>query len=499
MTRSGSSFVAQLLADNVIKGAPVPRAGFHRTSEAVTSDVAFPTRVFDPDGVRIDEAGGGFGTVVEISAKHCLRVFQASLDPPRDVPLPSSALSALLNGPHDPFISTILSGLHATSLGVVGAFISEFKPVSLEFREEHQAVFTYHAVVELRSIVAQGSGGDTFPIHSSSAQIGLKDRPALFAGGQLGVLRVQVACPYTYVTDAFTRRVDVYAVLSQARLTVLNDADDMTVLAASHVFGVGWSIIKDALLRRSTVHLTPTIAMVGRANSSAEPVEFDRFDVAAFHVTASAKTLQAMVIAVNMKPGCQGVIEDVVHFIGLSDFGVITDEFRTEKLFKYRWRTGGFFRRFPLSQSIQVQRGSNVENATLSGHLDLTSLDVVAFEIEANGSQDVVKLGGNADVSTDYIQLNDGTRLYSPDAHQVDFGDPKTMPWIFNAQVELTPPLPPEPLLRQFQDQAYRDAFQYIARPFAHVSQGDVAIEYTRTQAVSKQIFMLGALNSAFV
>lgn len=556
MSLQGSLFTAKLLAENVIK---VP-SSFSEVNQAsslvpVIAQGSGSTLGFNPNKVRIDEASGGFGTVVEIAAYHCLKVLDQSLNPPDQIHLNGDPITAMLIAPHDPFELPRLNDLavflstHISYLGFLYADFTAttFKPIAITFEDEHQLSFVYEAqVVVAISHATQDepsslspvsfspdpllNPGFSLPIPQNSAatqafmvrsrrlsaagrdalsQFGITRTPETaipFIGGPIGKVNIKVKCPYTYVASDYARCVDVYAVLSQAEVVVTTPTDDVKRLYDAGLFGMGGTLLTSAILTRDQAPLVPTISMVGVDHVGAQPVEFEHFDAAVFHVTAAeppqpakmpfrALSLQAMVVAVNLKPGCHGIIEDVSYFVGSSDFAVITDEARIERLFKYKWRTGCFFQRFPLSQSIQIQRDSEVESATLNGYLELDSLGVVSLETAANSGDDVVKLGGSATVHAEYIELNDGTQIHSGDASGVDFGNPDTVAWVFVASVKLgAPAIEKEPLLQAFHAVATHVAFRHIGRPFV-LPENAADISYVRTQSVSKQVFMMGNFN----
>lgn len=560
MESYGSLFSAELVSQNVVKAKAVKTT----FGPAIVGSGIYP--LFNPDSVRIEQAAGGFSTVVEISANHCLKVFDKAVEHPWELALNSYKILDLLNSSPDSFNSELLNSLIGTDNLTYDFFAKDFKPVSLKIVNPHKLEIVYEANVTREFIqlnppvlfpspfeeipdpigpisefgqpvlpvqyAAAGSfampsarGAEpafkcymaypqSTPISTRSLPITMERNPGLSvyrpsdipdltgrpdANGVIGRLRFKITCPYTYDADDLLRRVDVYAVMNKATLEVLNEDDDIARLYDAGVFGHEGDLLTNAFLLHSRVHLTPTISVAGLSSAAVPPAEFEDFDSVVFHVNENGTDRQAMAIAINLKPGCEGIIEDVPHFIGVSNFGVITDEFRIERLFKYKWRTGGFMRQYPLTQPIEVQRNSHVEEATLHGRLMIDSLNIVSVEIEANSGEDVIKVGGSSSVHTDYLELADGTRTYQPDADHVNFGNPRVMPWSFMAMIRPNEILPTEPLLRQFQVEASHDAYQYIARPFARIHNGWADVSYTRVQAVTNQAFMLGTFASVFI
>lgn len=56
-------------------------------------------------------------------------------------------------------------------------------------------------------------------------------------------------------------------------------------------------------------------------------------------------------------------------------------------------------------------------------------------------------------------------------------------------------PPPTDPLARDFVSQAYRDAYRYIGQPFPDLTDpGAMRIVYTRLDAVTKQVCLLGEI-----
>ena len=96
----------------------------------------------------------------------------------------------------------------------------------------------------------------------------------------------------------------------------------------------------------------------------------------------------ALAVAFDTMPGCHGVVDDIRHFIGPNAFGVISDEFVVDLVFRHRWNRGGFDRRLNLEAPLQVKvnRGGQerIEDAIVFGHQDLLSLEYAAITTDSN-------------------------------------------------------------------------------------------------------------------
>ena len=110
MVDSGSLFTANLISENVLKSASSRPESSGPSAISAGTSIMLPLSRFDPDAVRIDEVVGGFGTVIQIAAIHCMKVFDLSLNP-TTVYLDNDAVAALLVAPHAPFSSSFLNQL----------------------------------------------------------------------------------------------------------------------------------------------------------------------------------------------------------------------------------------------------------------------------------------------------------------------------------------------------------------------------------------------------
>jgi len=517
---------ASLISDNVIKPRGDPQLDTYAPD---------PQGIFDPTSVRPEVASGGFSCVVELSAAFCLRVFDSQF-PRHWLPADAKPLDQLLLSGKETFTSAYLNDLSSKKKGLpadVALGVDDFVPLDLYFEDPHEVVITYQADVALFTQAGQEVPTSPGQTASSAPDRSFRVSPGSLAGGtadaiamvgspqertvlpaqpalplpqssatpwmpfeSLGKFRIQIRAPYIFHKDAKHRRVDVLTELSGATLSAVLPTPDAAKLLQAGILGKDASLLYQ-LLTLKEVRLTPTVAVVGRAPVTQEPVEFPLFDPLAIHVQHGRR--QAIAVAINLKPSCEGIAEHVEHFIGPHDYGVISDALLVERLFRFRWRTGGLFGNLPLAQVLQVQRNKNVEDATLRGYLALDTLDLVSMEIEANSDKDVIKLAGQASVHVDYLELKDGTKVTKPSKEQPNFGAPKNVPWSFVAEVKTVAQYPSEPMLADFQRQAETRAFRHLPRPFANIPIDVAMIRYVRLTSVAQCIYYLGDFRSPFL
>src|SRR5262249_27433763 len=87
--------------------------------------------------------------------------------------------------------------------------------------------------------------------------------------------------------------------------------------------------------------------------------EISYFQGRAFAVFAPPGLEPALAVAFDVMPGCHGIIEDVRHFIGPNPYGLVSDEFVVDRVFRHRWNLGGFDRRIELQLPMQVMVSRN--------------------------------------------------------------------------------------------------------------------------------------------
>jgi hypothetical protein len=453
---------------------------------------ALPFLALNPKTIRLDQAAAGFSSVIQITANHCLRVLNEDLNlTDLQIPLSSLSLMGLLSATSESFDSHYLNKLKLEPSSLrPNRLALTFSPNAILFSDPSSVTVTYDVLVQIgRQTPSMAPGLLTFA-------------PA----ATLGVFHVTFTCPYFAEVDRDLKRVDVYAQLSAATLNFRFPARDVERLYESGLFGTGVDTLRGLLpfeapprsddvaelthhmLSKKRAHLIPTLSLVGHNPSSAVVTELPDFEATVFHLSSPR---QILVAAFDLKAGYRGTPEKVLDFVGAHDYGTICDEFLIDKLFKHKWRLGGFMRNLPLEETIQVKLGSDEQDATLCGFLKFTSLDVVAIETIANARTDFVFIGGEAAIGVTHLRLLDGTII---DKDKIDFGSSESKPWGLLTALRIDPAISADPVLAQFGRRAHVDAYRYIARPFANVAD-DVTIVYTRVEGITKQIYCVGDLD----
>jgi hypothetical protein len=246
--------------------------------------------------------------------------------------------------------------------------------------------------------------------------------------------------------------------------------------------------------------LSPTLSLVG-SNAGGVPVpEITDFEVRAFAVFDASGFEPALAVAFDVMPGCHGIVEDVRQFIGPNPYGVISDEFIVDTVFRHRWNIGGFDRRIELQAPIQVLVNRNgqqqMEDAVAYGHQDLLTLDHASITTNSNLRADCIEFGGQSQVVATSVRLVADGQTF--DASQVDLGPADPIRWSVQAMADPAVDPATDPEIRDFQIQASRDGGQPIALPFAFITSSDPpTITYARIEGVSKYVRFLGILPNA--
>lgn len=451
-----------------------------------------PFNPFDPRSVSPDQASGDFNCVVELSAQLCLRVFD--LDFQRtyfQLTISPSDLKAFFSGQTTPFDSHVLTELAATDptqytyvnntytppKGLT--LLLTLKPVSLSFNQGQAVEIGYRAVVAI---------GTLLPLHTSET---------------LGTLDIAISASWHATPNPTLKQLDAFVDLTGAKITITAPPSDAGRMFAAGLFGPSGSQISGFLLHKSEVHVIPTFSLVGKDTFNAGVPEFPHFQAS----TSVVEWLgaQALALAFQLNSGCSPAIEDVQHFIGFYDYGVVSDELVVSGLFHHKWSLGGFLRKLPASGKIQITVDNKPEDATVYGALQLTSLDVVQINSDANsGGADYIGIGGNATTSIQSIVLAGGTVLTAGQSG-VDFPPPQNVFWGQKGKPETNAQLPAGGLSKAFVQQAYRDAYRHLVRPFARfpdaAAEGadPVYVNYCRLEAIVHRVYALGTVGEVFV
>jgi hypothetical protein len=308
----------------------------------------------------------------------------------------------------------------------------------------------------------------------------------------VGTIEAEVCAPWDHVLTAAYARVDVFAQLAKGEATITVPTGDVERFY-KRFFETRETWLLTRLTDRDQVHLCPTLSLVGPNGSTSPVIEFPDIEVSSFHVSSGSR--QALTVAFDLQAGCQGIIEDVEHFIGSRDYGEISDERVIEGLIRNKWRHGGFDRSLRVTRTIRVNRGGNEEDATLRGRIALDLLTSVTVAVDADTRADFVRLSGYGRGIPEDVLLQDGT-VVGPD--KVDFGDPTNTPWSIFTLPSIVPQWSSDPEIREFQSRAYWDAYRFLARPFLRNPQWAL-VQYTRLEGVTQLFFGLGDIPTAFV
>ncbi len=520
MSTNMFSLPLSLSADNVIRAV-------RKQPPQGAKDLP-PQSQFDPDTVGLADVTAGFNSVVEIAAGYCLRQYAAVMAMPDFVVgiLPDD-LRDFLTSQNVPFQSSFVNGLKIPA-GLKTYFYTlraTFEASDIEFFNPHRVCVTYKGTAFLSredspvpnvqfaappKKPGNGAGPASLGATSGSKRSGgsfgtvltASVRANVGSGGgvpvsfnELGTFDMVICCDYAWNTQPALKRVDIYADLSTAKVTLNTPQGDAKRFFDQ--FLLDGSPLTRHGMNASRIPLTPTLCLAGKNPVNVDITEISPFDVEVFHL--GKKPRQAMVAGFNIKPGCNGTVESVGHFIGDFDYGIISDEYLIQRVFKHKFRLGGFYRHITAEVPVKVTRKGKTEDATENVVLELTNLDIVSIELDANSAIDYIRLGGypgSAVLTPQSVRLGDGT-IVGPD--KVDLGPPLKLPWTVFTRAETVEALSSDQQIKSFQLSAHKDAYQHIAKPFARFPEDDsLQVMYTRTEGVIKMVYFLGNIGSVF-
>lgn len=508
----------------------------------VIGGIAQPTVSYDPDLVALEQASGGFNSVVEFAARFCLAHFsyRARLGS-LGQQITAAELDAFLTSESGSLTTPELLALKVDPTSPLGYGLSvELSPTDITFSDPNRVCFVFSGALELEAEVyvrksdpfERGALVDPYlrdprgPVEQEGPLGPFVDtgeqgnvsfrgagpgrgailgslRPARGRGGgretdfapvaELGQVSVEVCAEYGFDVDFDLKHVRVYADMRTATTKLTTPASGDGKLFWDK-FLAGQEAALETVYSPPLVELAPVVSMVGLNPANVTVDEMPDFDARVHHVGEHPQ--QALAVMIDAMSGCQGVIEDVQQFIGNNSFGVISDEWIVDRLFRHKWRLGGFLRALELRQTIQIKRNNQPEDATLHGWMTLDTLDQVAIQTDSTGRTDAVTLGGAATTRADSVILRDGS-VVGPD--KVDFGPPKSSPWTIFTAPEVNPVLSLDAAMRAFELRAHADAFRFLSRPFASLPSDSAAqIAYARIEGVLKRVFYLGSLSASF-
>ena len=470
---------------------------------------------YDPGVVDVDLNSGGFHSVVQVSARHSLRMFKEHV-PGTCVrkSLLASSFEEYIHSQATPFEDAYLNHFHAgaTESNMVELRLS-LKPVRITYVDPARVVVDFYGDLELydKNVEMDLQGiereHERLPsgIDEIEAETGGFEHTNFLVSGMtyetnytllhhLGYLDATLRCNYCSDVNRECKKVDVYADITTASVEFNLTGGDTERLFEDQL-SAHWTGTNE-LTRRSRVNLIPTISPLGINPSNEPATEFSDFDVQVFHV--GRNSVQAITVAMDVTPGSHGNIADVEHFIGNSDFGVISDDCLMDRLFRYKWRIGGFMRYSKTSTPIVIERKGDEHDATVEGELKLESLSGAGIILNPDTEEDTMFLEGMGSFSFDRVVLDDGSILTDEDIKDVDFGSAVEFGWQLLTtyrELRLDEHLSPE--MSAFLETAHNDAYRYLSRPFAD-GRGDAPISYSRIEGVPGKVFFLGDFPNLF-
>jgi hypothetical protein len=471
----------------------------HKVTFAIDSN-AFPSgpAPYDPNKVGLDQAVAGFSSVIEISSQCCLRHFAFGSSP---LVLLAEASGENLVTFADSAQSTDFAQVDlgpdfpAFDNYLVGAV---FVPVDLNFQQPDRVIVTYSG-----TFVILGSSIGTLgrvlpePLKHLLDQV-LHDPYQGFAFTTLASPKLTATFQYESTTNLALTRLEVYVKSGGAVLDLVVPAGDAEGFWQQFIGPkTDVSQLKSSLGKVPVIPLAPSISLVGRNATDNLVTEFDRFDVTV--VSVGNHPHDALAACIDVLPGAAGASGSVHHFIGTQDYGVISDEYVVERLFKYHWRIGDFRRSFNFSTEVLLRYQDTDQDGLVDGVLRLTSLDLVSIEPESNTRADFIRIGGLAEGIIERVELRDGTVLGPEDVPDLD------KPQVKNWAAFTVPSLQFHPAddvqVRDFQLSVGTGGYRPAACPFtrAPVTAQTLRAVYARIDGVSRRVMFLGMIDGALI
>lgn len=509
---------------------------------------------YSPASVDPLQASGGFNSVIELAATSCRQQAARAIRPvPLDRSISAAALTTLLNAAPAggrlalvPTATALLTeqdyrGFRLT-LTLAGLTFADSENVILSFAVSlsfvHQAASLPEVPTDTEkefwdpSWVMQNTG--TIPVFRPMApglrspaaeevapktaraaeggrrflEVQLGDQPLPseqdLRGVLIGSFSAELRAPLIHRDEASRCATRVFADLRRATWTESLPVRPAAGQPANEVLLVydalfsNWKSDATALLNAPLdLPLTPTLSLVGPNPGGASVPEITDFAVLAFAVFDPSGFEPVLAVTFDVMPGCHGIIEDVRHFIGPNPYGLVSDEFVVDSVFRHRWNRGGFDRRIEVQAPIQVMvtRNGNpqLEDAVAFGHQDLLTLDHAAITTNSNMRTDCIAFGGQAQSVATSVRLTADGQTFN--ASQVDLGTPEPTRWGVNGVVGANATWAADPEVRDFQVKAMRDGAQPITLPFAFVDQSNPPkVTYARIEGVTKYVLFLGNL-----
>lgn len=505
--------IALYLAENVIRS---PFSSRRVSASRPTRNNSMPTLTgYDPTTIDIDTVSGGFHSVVQISARHALRQFSKVISGATlRKNLSADELQAYIGSQTTPFEDGYLTTFHtARSEANLLELRLSLTPSRISFEKSNRAIILLNGDLELYDVTQElRFRGEEREMEMPPT--GMEEIEAMFKGvmqpslvsgmmhetryrllHHLGYIDTLLSCNYCHEVDHDSKQVDVYTDLATATVEPNPMTGDVERLFEDHLAD-RWPAAVAELTTRRRIPLVPTISPLGINSSHLPALEFSDFDVQAFHVNCEG--VQAITVALDLAPGHHGIQEDVIHFIGNADYGVISDEYLIDRLFRYKWRIGGFKHQFRISTPIEVERDHHEEEGSLEGIIDLENLDEVDIYLNPDTDEDCIRLQGSGIVTPSRIVLGDGTIITGENIEDVNFGSSEGFRWtLLTSYREPSPDETFTPELAAFLKIAHRDAYRYLSRPFAR-GRADAPITYHYIDGVAGKVFFLGNVPRVF-
>ncbi len=502
--------MASYLVENVIRS---PSSSVWTNPSRRSRDNAMPTLTdYDPTTVDVDAVSGGFQSVVQISARHALHRFSNVVDVTKiSKNISAEEFADYVASQTTPFEDSYLNSFHSgrSEANQLELRLS-FTPIHISFEEPNRVVIRFSGDLELYDVTQEmhfrGEERERdMPPRDMEEMLGSMRHISLVSGmirethyrllDHLGYIDIILSCDYCNEVDRDSKQIDVYADLTTAIVELDLSGGDLERLFEDHLAAL-WPTALAELTTRRRVPLIPTVSPLGINSSHLMATEFPDFEAQVFHV--SCEGVQAITVALDLAPGRHGTRGDVVHFIGNADFGVISDEYLIDRLFRYKWRIGGFMRRFTITTPIVVERDGREEEASLEGNIDLENLDGADIYLNPDTEEDCLRLQGNGTVTPSRIVLRDGTVITGADIEDVNFGSPEGFRWsLLTSYREARPEETFTAELLAFLESARRDGYRYLSRPFAQ-GRANAPITYHHIDGVASKVFFLGDLPSVF-
>lgn len=492
---------------------------------------------YDPSKVHLGRVTGGYSSVIQVSAQACRRLVAKEIGtvtayvdqvrvtgPGKPAPLDSPPWPKAPRNMSE-WISVMFEvfDLRFTDRDTVeielrGWILATSAPLIRDFPEIPQINLDFApldiprpAVADMDPISMQRLRFDRRPPSGPSVSemahpggvmnLGLlgpkPEDPTAITNYVFGAITATIRASLSHINHPGRAAVEVFADTTGATVT-FTPADGVATAVWAEIRPHVESETVAKMLSNPQIPITPMLSLVGVNSSSVRVNEFAKFESTVFpvsnwHPLRSDPTTdrQAIAIAIDVAAGSTGIENRVGHFIGASDYGVIHDELVFSRVFRHKWNNGGFDRYIKIQAPTTIPLQNRIEDATVYGHYELTSLTEARFVSEANLRTDLIVVAGEGKSEIDRVVLRrDGTEVTR---QQVDFSaGNRNDPWAVHARLTLNAVPLADPEWRAFQYRLQTDGLSHLARPFARKLYPTVT--YTRLEAIQRRMFFLGKI-----